>query len=228
MSKPSIVRVGDVYRSKDPREKDRRIHVIGKADEPNKWQCARGSRDGRVTIISAKTLDTRWELVEIAKPTNFILPEAACTLILRTDVPGFASGLRLLAVSRRGSTEGEKRWGLPGGKVDRVKDALRNNMPMLVNAARRETREESGIICEIKEPFFIALSNVTTGNHAVTTFIANYVDERPTEKIEKDIEHRWMTDEEFFAANAFPAYNRLMFATWTLRYNSANPPPDPY
>ncbi len=155
---------------------------------------------------------------------NLRLPTAACALIIRNDVndpsaciyPGTS---RVLAVSRRDATSGN-RWGLPGGKLDIRHDTLRNALPELVNTAIRETKEESGVVCEPTAAFFVALSKVTHGTHVVTTFLATYVSEDPSLKIEKDIEHRWLTWREFLSENAFPHYNSLMAEAWGVKYNS--------
>lgn len=89
---------------------------------------------------------------------------------------------------------------------------------MTANAAKRETREESGVSCLIMEPFFVALSGVTRGTHLVTTYYAKYDYESPVLKIEENIDHAWLTWHEFLTANAFPTYNRLMAEAWDLKY----------
>lgn len=112
------------------------------------------------------------------------MKKAATMLIVRDN--------QVLCVSRRNS----KYYGLAGGKVEEGEDIL--------EAAKRETYEETGIIVYKARHIFTD----KCGEYVCSTFLAEDFEGEPTQ-LEEGIDVQWLDKDVLINSNtgAYPEYN---------------------
>ena len=123
--------------------------------------------------------------------------EAAVMLIVKDGL--------ILSISRR---DDKTKFGLPGGKLEP------NELPM--QAAVRETLEETGLIVKVVEEIF-QRKEVNTDGEIFYTYCYYAIAWSGTPKDSEEGIVKWLTTEELTVTNgAFPDYNKATLDAFKL------------